>query len=651
MRTPAKDIPAILVALVVAVIPYWVRLPIWITVWCLFFWGVASQTAYRNWPRPKPWLRQLLIPIGLLGVLASYDWALVGDTFVGMLAIMVSLKPLEIKTHRDKMITVFLSYFIILTHLLHYDSFLIALYMVVSVCITTAVLIHINHHGAGIPANLKLSARIMVQALPLTVVLFVLFPRVHGHFWGAFNPAADRTGFSERLSPGDVSRLAQNTAIAFRVDFHGKIPAPDQLYWRGIVFWHFTGQAWERGYRVPARRSSFPGTETVQYTVSLEPHYQRWWFALDLPASAPRQVRQLDDFTLIAWRRIAERTVYTLRSHLTYHTGALRSWEAAALVLPPQGNPRARALAQEWSRQNREPAAIVASALSFFKENEFSYTLRPAPLEGDRIDDFLFRTRNGYCEHFASAFAFLMRAAHLPARIVGGYLGGERNPFGNYLIVRQSDAHAWVEVWLPKTGWTRIDPTSVVAPARVQQGSAAALPPAERPIYLTSQYLAALYRYWKPVQFAWDRVNTGWNLWVIGYSRDQQRELFTSGEVMGATAKRILIGMLLFSAAIAMGVGVFYWGLIKSGPIQTEKTQKFYEVFCQKLARATRPRRPAQGPVDYARQVAGQRADLAESVAEITRLYVRLRYGRGGDERDEKRLQSLVKNFKPRKQS
>jgi transglutaminase-like putative cysteine protease len=649
MRTADKDIPAILVALIIAVIPYWTRLPLWISVWCLFCWGYALQAAWRSRPLPKAWLRQLLIPIGLLGVLGSNDWTLAEDTFVGMLAIMISLKPLEIKTHRDKMITGFLSYFLILTHLLYDNSFFIALHMLASVCLTTAVLIHINHAGAGMREHLKLSVRIMLQAFPLTIVLFILFPRMQGQLWGVFNPSAERTGFSERLSPGDISNLALNHAIAFRVDFQGNMPPPNQLYWRGIVFWYFTGQSWERGNRAPTRRVPFPGTETVEYTVSLEPHYRQWWFALDLPEFAPRQVSLLDDFTLASWRRVTERTVYTLRSHRAYHTGPLRFWEAAALELPPQGNPKARALAQEWSDQNREPEALVAAALSFLKENEFTYTLRPTPLEGDRIDDFLFRTRNGYCEHFASAFAYLMRAAQIPARIVGGYLGGERNPFGNYLIVRQSDAHAWVEVWLPKTGWTRIDPTSAIAPARIEQGSAAALPPAERPIYLSSRYMAWLYRYWKPVQFAWDRVNTGWNLGVIGYSRSWQQELLTTGEIMGEPVKRILIGILFLSASIAVGLGVFYWSLRKSGLIQTEMVQKSYELFCQKLARTTRPRRPEQGPVDYARQVAGERADLAESIEEITALYVRLRYGHGGDVQDEKQLQKMAKDFKPRK--
>lgn len=647
MKAADKNIPAILAALVIAVIPYGARLPVWISAWCLLAWGYVSLRTCLSRPSPNPWLRLALIPIGLLGVLWAYDWVLAGDTFVGMLAIMVSLKPMEIQTRRDKMITVFLSYFIILTHLLYDNSFFIALYMLLSVWFTTAVLIHINHTSEGMPVYLKLSARIMIQAVPLTVAAFVLFPRIEGQFWGVFNPAAERTGFSERLSPGDISSLAQNNAIAFRVDFHGNVPAPDHLYWRGIVFWHFTGLNWERGNRVPTRQSSFPGIETVAYTVFLEPHYKRWWFALDLPESAPRQVRLLDDFTLASWRRVTERKVYTIRSHLAYHTGPLRFWEAAALELPPQGNPRARALVQKWTRLKPEPEAIIAKALSFLKVNGFSYTLRPTPLQGDSIDDFLFRTRNGYCEHFASAFAFLMRAARVPARIVGGYLGGERNPFGNYLIVRQSDAHAWVEVWLPKTGWTRIDPTSAIAPARVRQGSAAALPPAERPIYLSSQFLARLYRFWKPVQFAWDRVNTGWNLWVIGYSRGRQRELLTSGEIMGEPVKRILIGMLFLSGAIAAGVGLFYWNLRKPDGGHADGVQKSYEIFCRKLARTGCCRCPEQGPVDYARQVSGERMDLAESVAAITALYVRLRYGPGGDKRDEKRLQALVKGFKP----
>lgn len=245
------DILPILIALAVAAIPYWQRLPVWVMAWCLFFGVIAFRLNYYNRPSLKPWLRQVLIPVGLLGILGSYHWRLSGDVFVGMLVVLLSLKPLEIKIHRDKMVTVFLSYFLILAQLLHDNSFFTALYMLVSVCVATAVLIQINHPGGRMIRHLKLSLRIMIQALPLAVMLFIFFPRGHGHYWGVYDSAAAKTGFSEHLTAGSISRLAPNREVAFRVDFHGDIPPPDHLYWRGIVFWRFTGREWKGIGRTP----------------------------------------------------------------------------------------------------------------------------------------------------------------------------------------------------------------------------------------------------------------------------------------------------------------------------------------------------------------------------------------------------------------
>jgi hypothetical protein len=284
--------------------------------------------------------------------------------------------------------------------------------------------------------------------------------------------------------------------------------------------------------------------------------------------------------------------------------------------------------------------------LQFFSVNGFVYTLKPAIPSGDAIDDFLFRTRKGYCEHFASAFAFLMRAAGIPARIVGGYLGGERNPFGNYLIVRQSDAHVWVEVWLPKTGWTRVDPTSTVAPQRIVQGAAAALPPSERPLYLSSPYWARLYGYWKPVQFAWDRANNSWNLWIVGYSNWRQRQLILKAGLKGGRLKIITVGLAVILAAAGLSFALIHMGLRPGRSKTTDPVQKAYLLFCRKVARRGIQKAPGQGPVDYARRIKAERKDLSDSVREITALYVRLRYGPGGSSQDVKRFQKLVKKLK-----
>ncbi len=642
-------IPSILLVLVVAAVPYWQRFPLWVIAWCLFFWGFSFWTDFYNRPPVKPWLRQVLIPIGLLGILGSYHWRPTGDVFVGMLAVLLSLKPLEIATHRDRMVTVFLSCFLILAQLLHDNSVYTAFYMLASVCVVTAVLIRINRPGVPMVRHLKLSLRIMAQALPFAIVLFILFPRGHGHYWGVYDPASAKAGFSERLTAGSVSSLAPNREVAFRVDFHGNIPSTDRLYWRGIVFWRFTGREWEITRRVPILPPRLPDAETVAYTITLEPHNSRWWFCLDFPEHGLGEARLLDDLTLASWRRVTTRTTYTLRSRLSGHTGIRRLPEAASLELPPSGNPRSRALAQGWVRENPDPAAVISRALFFFRENGFTYSLRGVVPEGDPIDDFLFRTRSGYCEHYASAFAFLMRAAQIPARIVGGYLGGERNPFGNYLVVRQSDAHAWVEVWLPQAGWSRIDPTLAVAPVRASQGAEAALPLSERPIYWSLPYLAPFYRYWKQIEFAWDRADTAWDLWVAGYSDERQRELFGTSGAVGGSPGRILFWILLAATVVGATWRLFLWGLKKPGGVQKDSVQTAYERFCRNLARIGLSRQPGQGPCDYARQVSMARDDLRAQVEEITTLYVRLRYGRGGDKEDEKRLQKLVKEFKPRR--
>ena len=650
MEIDDKDIFKILPVMAVAAAPYLFWLPVWIFGWCLLCWGYVFRLSLSGRPKPKTWLRQVLVVVGLLGVLVSFGWQLTVETFVGMLAIMASLKPMEIRSYRDKMVALFLTCFLILTNLLFNDSLLIAVYLFVSVGLTTAVLIAVNCRGAPFASHLRLAVLMTIQALPLTIALFFLFPRAHGYFWGSLRQEGAQSGFSERLSPGDAAYLALNDAIAFRADFHGEIPPRNLLYWRGMVYWAFDGKNWERGAGAPRRRSILAGENTVRYTISLEPHGKKWWFALDLPVYASRYVRFFEDFTLASRRNVTDLIIYALRSHTVYHTGPLKPFEQAALHLPESGNPKARALAEKWSSQSASSEEIVSKALRFLRESGFTYTLKATASSGDPIDDFLFRTRKGYCEHFASAFAFLMRAAGIPARIVGGYLGGERNPFGNYLIIRQSDAHVWVEVWLAKTGWSRVDPTSTVAPQRIAQGAAAALPPTERPGYLSSPYWSALYyRYWKPVEFAWDRANNSWNLWVVGYADWQQGQLLSSMGIKGGRLKIITTALALISAAAGLSIALAQLGRTKILSEETDPVRKAYLLFCRKLSRTVMPKAPGRGPVDYARGITARREDLAAGVQEITDLYVRLRYGHGGGRRDVRRLQKLVKKFKPRR--
>ncbi|RTK99023.1 MAG: transglutaminase domain-containing protein, partial [Neisseriaceae bacterium] len=199
-------------------------------------------------------------------------------------------------------------------------------------------------------------------------------------------------------------------------------------------------------------------------------------FALEALAELPPNSSVDRDYVLQADLPQHELKRYPLKSWRKYQLPESEFDLQQALRLPSGYNPRARQLAQQWRTNSRTPGEVVDHALRYFNRQQFFYTLQPPLLGSDSVDDFLFNSRRGFCEHYASSFVFLMRAAGVPARVVTGYMGGELNPVGGYLIVRQSDAHAWAEVWLGNAGWQRVDPTAAVAPARVQQDLASALP-------------------------------------------------------------------------------------------------------------------------------------------------------------------------------
>lgn len=646
-------LPYILAALVVALAPHVLRLPLWILAWVLGFWGYAWGIARQGWLEPGPKTRQTMTLAGLVIGLATYGFSFGLDAGVGLLALMVGLKPLEIRNHRDRMMTLFLSYFLIITNLFYSNALGMTLYMVSSAFISTAVLIRVNDAGGDFGRNLRTTGRIMTVALPLTIVLFVFFPRPYGGLWGTPRPTAGKIGFSDRLMPGSVTDLVDDASIAFRVEFQGPPPPQHQLYWRGIVFTHFDGRTWTPGGRSWRYLPPLADTQPVAYTVTLEPHSQRWLFGLDRPFESSRRTRIYSDGTLRTWRKVNTLFRYDVVSHTRYHTGAFQAEDQPTLYLPEKGNPQARALAQRWIVAAHKPLDIVNRGLAFLRSNQFLYTLQAPPVGPDMVDDFLFKTKRGYCEHYAAAYTFLMRAAGIPARIIGGYLGAEKNPFGDYFIIRQSDAHVWVEVWLRESGWTRVDPTSVVVPARVSQGAAAALASSDRAA-LTQKYayLGLLADTWKQIQFGWDLANSQWNQWVIVYSRSQQRALFRGLGLDPGGWKTPLLGL----ATVIAGTGLYTLGLLllaarrrQGSNGSPDEAQQAYLSFCLRMAAAGLPRAPFLGPRDYARAVIAARPDLEPDVRRITSLYVGIRYAPGSRPEQLHTLKTIVRRFKPGK--
>ncbi|MFC1812114.1 DUF3488 and DUF4129 domain-containing transglutaminase family protein [Thermodesulfobacteriota bacterium] len=649
-NTGKTNILPILGVLFIAISPHMMRLPVWIVLWCLGLWGYVFLSIKHHFRRPNRTALAILTLGGVSGGLMTFGFAFSLDTGAGLLSILLGLKPMEIRTHRDKMVTLFLIYFLVITNLLYVNSLPMTLYLFVCVLLITAVLIHINHPRNSLKANLRLSSLIMVQALPLMIVLFFLFPRIQGSLFAIKQKQTGVTGFTDQLTPGNIANLVRSNITAFRAEFTGDTPEPDRLYWRGIVFWNFNGRTWTRGIQVPDRLPPLTRENVVEYTLTLEPHGEKWLFALDLPVSKPAFATMKGDQILMANQKLKNRVQYTIQSGSVHDTGQLKSWERKALDLPVNGNRKALALAQKWVSEGGTPEEIIARALAFFGKNDFSYTLNPPLLDKDPVDDFLFRTRKGYCGHYASAFTFLMRAANIPSRVVAGYLGGEINPYGDYLIVRQSDAHAWSEVWIESKGWTRVDPTSAVAPERIDQGMSAALTPEDIRSLSTSHHLGMAIKGWKTIALGWDALNNYWNRWVMGYSYSRQKTILSKiGIEIGSwkgSAKAMLLAVSLAGLFI---LSCYFFIVFKKASRKRDAVQQIYTAFCTKLGKAGFPRRPEQGPLDYARMVSSARKDLEKRTRDIIDLYIRLRYDRGGDQDALKHFKLRVKNFDPQK--
>ncbi len=642
----------LLAVLALVVLPHTPHLPPWLSI-LVFSLGAWRFIAARQQRRmPPAWLRILLTLVTLTVIFADYGTLLGRDSGTALLIAMLGLKLLEIRETRDIYVVVFLGYFLVIIHFLFSQSMFMAVYMLGMVAVLTAVLIDLNRRQSAAPLiNLRLAGAMLARALPLMLVLFVLFPRISGPLWGLPNDAySGMTGLSDEMSPGQISQLGQSDAIAFRANFEGAPPEAQQRYWRGPVFSQTDGESWRaaprRGGALQTQVVNYQALgEPLRYAVMIEPHNKLWLFALDLPAEVPPFSDINDEFQLLSRQPVRERLRYEMRSYPDYKTGALSETERQRyLQLPIGGNPRARGLATEWRRRAASPAEIVQTALRLYRTENFIYTLSP-PLIGDNfVDGFLFDTRKGFCEHYAGSFAFLMRAAGIPTRVVTGYQGGELNELGNYFIVRQRDAHAWAEVWLDGSGWQRVDPTAAVAPERVERGIDLSPQEEGMAVRFELQRNPLLNTLWRGMRHGWDAVNTRWNEWVLGFDAGRQSDLLSWLSLGGLTWQSVAIGLL---TVIGVILCLLVLRLLNAERRGNDPVTRLYQRFCRKLARRGLARAAHEGPEDYARRVSRVRPELAHQVRTISALYIALRYGARGDHTCLPRLRREVRAFHP----
>jgi protein-glutamine gamma-glutamyltransferase len=571
---------------------------------------------------------KLSLTVLLIGTVVAMFHTLNGlNAGSALLTLMGAAKLLETRTRRDRLIIIGVAFYLLLAACLVSQELLRApLYLLQAWVCCTALLL-VSHPDAPLPARAPpvFSARSLALAVPLALLLFALFPRLTGAFWSLGGANQAQTGLSDTMSPGSISELGTSVDPVFRVWFDGPLPPPQQRYWRGPVLHDFDGYTWTQNPQAAhynPDKLQYQGTP-YHYHIRLEPDSSRWWPALDTVQTAQaRGTTITPDRQLVAFRSLHDSVSYSAVSYTTTqsHDQLSRIASKFDTYFLPARNPRTQALAQQLRAAAPDVPTYVARVLSLFRDGHFEYTLTPPLLDPNSVDDFLFHTRQGFCGHFASAFAMLMRAGGVPARVVTGYQGGEWNPMGGYLLIRRSDAHAWVEVWEDGRGWVRVDPTAVVAPERLTRGILDLLPGAES----APERLLREFSWLQEGRQAWDAVNAWWSTQVVAYNyRSQLRLLDWLGFDQPDWRQ---LGWLL-AASLAVWLAIIGWQFGRVRPASVpDRLARAYLRLCSRLASLGATRAPDQGPMAYAASLQDA-SEAATQARELLEDYARLRYG------------------------
>lgn len=615
----------LLVATVIAVLlthlghlPGWLSLPL------------LAVVAVRGWSRPRytgvtsSWIRLPLAGLLLLVVVMHFG-TLFGREPGTMLGCgLLALKLLETEHRRDARVTLGFAAFVLMSALLFQQSLGFTLLICTVLVLVLASLVSLQPAlpggRPGLRLQLRTGATLLAASLPLAAAFFVLLPRLATPLWGAPGDDLDaRTGLSDEMSPGSMTDLLIDDSPALRVEFDGDVPpAPAQRYFRAIVMQDFDGTTWTRGmrrHRAPTEEMQGVGA-SIGYTVTLEASRKRWLPTLDVPLEAPAGARLSTGRTVVATTAVNQPIQYHLRSATGYRLAPdLEPAERArALALPADADPRTRALATRWRDEGRDDPGMVQAALDLYGR-DFTYTLNPPLLGRHSVDEFLFDTREGYCEHYASSFVFLMRAAGIPARVVTGYQGGWWNATHRYLLVRQSDAHAWAEVWLQERGWVRVDPTAAVSPTRVEAGTGGA---AGAGGWGDGDWLRNLRN-------QVDVVNRLWTQGVLRFDTLRQKGLLTPFGVADARPGDLLLAL---SAVLALAMAVAtLWALGGRQRVHGDALDHAWMQLLRRLRRRGITRRPSEGPMEWLARLNADAPALAARLAPVIGEYAALRYG------------------------
>ena len=622
------------------------HIPAWYTA------ALAAIVAARWWQRRRQhhrvsaWLRITLLVAVPLAVILVYGTPFGREAGAAIVCGLLVVKLLESERLRDARMTVGFACFILMSALLFDQSlgFTIAVGLMLLPALATLRALEPGLPDSGWLPAFKTGAVLLSASLPLALLGFLLIPRLETPLWGAPDSGVAQTGITDRMAPGDLRSLLTDNSVAMRIGFDTTPPPANERYFRGLVLWTFDGRAWTPG--AAARRPWSPAQVDVRgplarYDITLLPTHRHWLFALDVPVEISEAVRMGPDRTLWSDKPVNQTLRYRVASATGYRLepgGLDPRIRAAALELPSGIDPRARALAESW-RENAgsNDDTVIRDALALFHDGGFVYDLDAPPLARNSIDDFLFDTRTGFCEHYAGAFTFLMRAAGIPARVLVGYQGGYWNAFAHYLLIRQSDAHAWSEVWLAGRGWVRVDPTAAVS--RVIFASTGGA---------TGDVGGGGRSWWLPWRNRLDVINRWWSQTMIGFDALQQSRLLRPVGIEHATAQMLGIALAVI-VFLALGIGALLAAL-RPRDKPRDDLAAAQRRLQHKLARCGIVRLANEGPRDYYRRCASMLPASAQPLQTLAAEYLHLRYALSEPPPERTQVFSRsVRSFRPRR--
>lgn len=599
---------------------------------------------YQRW-LPNRWQLLLLTVVGMALMVSQQHGLLGRDAGTSLFVTALGLKLLEIQGKRDVYLIVYLAFVVAATQFLYEESILMAGYFLLVCALLLTTLITQTAQQASTLSAFKTAAVLMLQALPIATVVFVLFPRVEAPRWMWLQEdTKGLTGLTDTLEPGSISELSLSDELVFRVRFGGELPPPHLRYWRGPVYARTDGVRWSASERHEPKVSApvFDGL-AYRYTLLMEPQKEAWVFALDMAESYDASLRRTGWYQLVSNKRPGERAEYQITSRTVYNTGELTEAEREEnLQLPQAASQRQLQLVEKLQGFADGPERFISNLLNHFRQEKFYYTLTPPLMPNDPIDTFLFEARSGFCSHYATAFVYLLRIAKIPARVVGGYQGGEINKVGGFLEVRQADAHAWAEAWLENKGWVRFDPTAAIAPERIERGVNVDRQIASGAVSFAPVVLdAAAINWLKRGRQLWQSLDYNWQRWVINYRGANQSQFL---QRLGIDNLRQLTAWLV--GGVLLFILPLSWWLLRRPKAYKAPALLYYERFCAKLAKAGVPIELGEGPRDFALRAQQHCPALAVNIAQISALFIRLQYQADARAEDLQQLKNRVDAFR-----